>query len=145
MSATRMKKSIYQIHALCLALTFSIPAISAEREGVPVTGEASHKLERHFDRDKNGSLDQMERMNLRTHLVFHYPLIQNDKQLPYDVDGDQMMTSFEMRQYLKDKASGRLKSVYKEYKEKKKREERLRQDRFKQIEAQNEILRFKRH
>lgn len=120
-------------------------SVRSEARGyVPVTGESPPKLVRHFDRDGNGTLDQNERMNLRTHQVFHYPLVEKSNQQPYDVDGDLMLEPFEMRQYLADKASGRLKDVFKEYEKKKKAEERRRKDRLRKIEEENAVLRLRR-
>lgn len=124
-------------------LIFFMPLFCrAGEEGVSVTGETSKKLARHFDRDKNGALDQLERMNLRTYQIFHYPLVEKENQKPYDVDGDLMLEPFEMRQYLADKVSGRLKDVCKEYEEKKKAEERRRKERLRKIEEENAVLRW---
>lgn len=116
----------------------------AAQDGAPVQGGLVRKLEKHFDRDKNGHLDQIERMNLRTHQIFHYPLVEKRNQEPYDVNGDLMMEPFEMRQYLADKASGRLKDVCRKYEEKKKAEDRLRKERLRKISETNAILKMLR-
>lgn len=106
------------LFAICAVLIMNVMLPAFAKKYLPlITSRSEVKTheEKHFDRDHDGTLDPFERMNLRTYQQVHYQLVTNHRQRPYDFNADQMLDPAELRQYLADKKSGRLKDVYKKF------------------------------
>lgn len=111
-----LKKSGNLLFLFFLFYSFTVAARPVVSSLTPV----QNKTQKHFDLDRNKSLDPYERLLLRTHEVMKYPLANKKKMLPYDYNQDRMLEPFEHQKYLRDKQSGDLNTVYQKFRDKKK-------------------------
>ena len=128
-------KCWYSIIVFFFYLLFSSFVFAREKVVITSFSKPKDKVEKHFDKDKDGFLNFYERMLLRTYVVFHYPLVKKKKQRPYDVNGDLMLEPAENKRYLEDEASGKLKTEYREHKREQKALKKLKTPEIRQMFA----------
>lgn len=109
-------KFCYAIVIFFFCVVFSFSVVARGEVVITSLSKPKGKVEKHFDKDKDGFLSPYERMLLRTHVIYRYPLVKKKKQRPYDVNRSLMLEPAEYKRYLQDEATGKLKTVYREHK-----------------------------